>query len=129
MFVTPHSKTAMINPYHKYKPNYKSGRHRSAGKDASMFDICMAAKMVSYRKTHSLIDAFMKSGDPEQQRHTLLQILTHKRIIEDTKHVLQHVELDKQEDIVEYIQVCQHRQNHQSAMCMGQCSVGMFIQR
>jgi hypothetical protein len=82
-FVTPRSKTTTINPYHKYKPNYKSGRHWSAGKDASTFDICMAAKMALYRTTHSLIDAFMKTGDPEQQRHPLLKFLTHKRIIDD----------------------------------------------
>ncbi len=96
MFVTPHSKNAMINPYHKYKPNYKSGRHWSADKVASTFDVCMAVKMALYRKTHSLIDMFMKAGDPEQQRHTLCQFLTHKRIIDDTKHVMQHVKLDKE---------------------------------
>jgi hypothetical protein len=55
----------------------------------------MAAKMASYCKTHSLLDAFMKTGNLKQQRHTLLNILTHKRIIDDTKHVLQHVKLNK----------------------------------
>ncbi len=56
-FVTPCSKTAMhgINPCHKYKPNYKSGRHPSAGKDASTFDVCMAAKMASSSEVESKV--------------------------------------------------------------------------
>jgi hypothetical protein len=68
-----------------------------------MFDICMAAKMASYHETHSLIDAFMKTGNLEQQRHTLLQFLTHKRFIEDTKHVLQHVKLSKEATVVVHV--------------------------
>ena len=141
-FVSPGAITAppIVNPYHHYKPNYHIGRHCSAGKDSSTLDIKMAAKMVSHCKTHNLIDAFTKTGNLEQQRYSLRKFLTHKRIIDDTKHVLQHVKLDKeataglhvifnQEDIEEYLQVFLCRQNLQSATCMGQCSVCMFISR
>ncbi len=43
-----------------------------------------------------MIDAFIKTGNLEQRRHTLLRFLTHKTIIEDTKSVLQHVKFDKE---------------------------------
>ena len=51
--------------------------------------------MESHCKTHNLIDTFMKTDNLEQ-RHSLRKFLTHKRIIEDTKHVLQHVNLNKE---------------------------------
>jgi hypothetical protein len=97
-FVSPGAITAppIVNPYHHYMPNYHIGRHCSAGKDSSTLDIKMAAKMASHCKTHNLIDAFMKTGNLEQQRYSLRKFLTHKRIIDDTKHVLQHVKLDKE---------------------------------
>jgi hypothetical protein len=85
-FVSPHANTAplSVNAFHKYKLNYNSGRHHLKGKDLSKFDIRKAAKIASYWETNKLIDAFMKTGNPEK-------FLTHKTIIEDTKSVLQHV--------------------------------------
>jgi hypothetical protein len=56
----------------------------------------MAAKMASHLETHNIIDAFMKTGNLKQQRHGLLKFLTHKRIVDNTKHILQHVKLNKE---------------------------------
>ena len=97
-FVSPGTIAAppTVNPYHHYKPNYNSGKHRSVGKDSSTFNIKQAAKVASHRETHKLIDAFMKTGNLEQRRHSLHKFLTHKSIIDDTKHVLQHVKVNKE---------------------------------
>ncbi len=73
-----------VKPYHHHKPNYNSGKHSSVGKDASTFNIKQAAKVASHRETHNLIDAFMKTGNLEQRRHSLCKFLIHKSIIKDT---------------------------------------------
>ncbi len=90
--VTP---TTVGHPFHFHKPNRLGGRHRLVGKDDSVFDLCHAANLASYRESNRLIEAYMKTGNLHQRRHTLKLLLSKDIILDDTKSIIGGVILDK----------------------------------
>jgi hypothetical protein len=84
------------HPFHHHLPHYNNGQHRNVGKDVMTFNLCRASKAAANEQKNKIIKTYLTTGSLSQRRHALHLFLTDKRIVKDTKSIIEDIVMDKE---------------------------------